>query len=123
MIFSLRGRSQRLQGRLSDLRIIIPDPDHLRRTRAPLHFFLFFFFIQGSVFSGRIQKRICDLRSYGFFITRHQKTEDPKKGSFTMTTACPRAPLDEKNRGKKQQTDPPRRRQEGSRTRSNIDSV
>ena len=35
-----------------------------------------------------------------------KNTEDPKKGSFTMTTACPRAPLDEKNRGKKQQTDP-----------------
>ena len=28
-------------------------------------------------FLGRIQKRICDLRSYGFFTTK--KTEDPKK--------------------------------------------
>ena len=28
-------------------------------------------------FLGRIQKRICDLNSYGFFITT--KTEDPKK--------------------------------------------
>ena len=28
-------------------------------------------------FSGRTQKRICDLRSYGFFTTK--KTEDPKK--------------------------------------------
>ena len=29
-----------------------------------------------------------------------------EKGSFTMTTACPHAPVCEKNRGKKQQTDP-----------------
>ena len=28
-------------------------------------------------FSGRTQKRICDLRSYGFFPTK--KPEDPKK--------------------------------------------
>ena len=108
MIFILRGRSQRLQGRLSDLRIIIPDPDHLRRTRAPLHFFLFFFFFssKGAFFRGEYKS--------GFVISDHmdssspitEKTEDPKKGSFTMTTACPRAPLDEKNRGKKQQTDP-----------------
>ena len=29
-----------------------------------------------------------------------------EKGSFTMTTACPHAPVGEKSRGKKQQTDP-----------------
>ena len=31
-------------------------------------------------FSERTQKRICDLRSYGFFTTK--KTEDPKKDNF-----------------------------------------
>ena len=31
-------------------------------------------------FVGRIQKRIFDLRSYGFFTTK--KTEDPKKDHF-----------------------------------------
>ena len=53
-------------------------------------------------FLGESKNRLnfCDLWSYGFFTPK--KTEDPKKGSFTMTTACPRTP-----RGrKKQQTDP-----------------
>ena len=49
-------------------------------------------------FFGKIQKRIRDLKSYGFF-DHYQKTEDPK-GSFTMRMGCPRAPRDEKNRGK-----------------------
>ena len=52
---------------------------------------------------GRIQKRICDLRSYGFFTTKTE-TEDPKKDHLPWTKACPLAPSDEKNRGKKQQT-------------------
>ena len=38
--------------------------------------------VTGVGFFGRIQKRICDLRSNGFFTTK--KTEDPKKGSFTL---------------------------------------
>ena len=50
-------------------------------------------------FFGRIQKRICDLRSYGFFTIK--KTEDPKKDHLPLT-ACPRAPRGEK----KQQNDP-----------------
>ena len=33
-------------------------------------------------FFGRIQKRICDLRSYGFFTTK--KTEDPKKDHLRL---------------------------------------
>ena len=33
-----------------------------------------------GAFSGKTQKRICDLRSYGFFTTK--KTEDPKKDNF-----------------------------------------
>ena len=45
-------------------------------------------------FFGRIQKRICDLRSYGFFTTK--KNGRSEKGSFTMTTACPRAPREKK---------------------------
>ena len=49
---------------------------------------------------GRIQKRICDLRSYGFFTTKTE-TEDQKKDHLPWTTACPLAPRDEKNRGKK----------------------
>ena len=57
-----------------------------------------------GAFRRRIQKRICDLRSYGFFPTR--KTENPKKGSFTRTTSCARAHCEKKNNGKKQQTDP-----------------
>ena len=48
-------------------------------------------------FFGKIQKRICDLRSYGFFPTK--KTEDPI--IFTMTRTCPRVPRVEKNRGEK----------------------
>ena len=42
----------------------------------------------------------------GFVISDHmdssltKKTEDLKKGSFTMTTACPRASCDDKNGGK-----------------------
>ena len=53
---------------------------------------------------GRIQKRICDLRSYGFFTTKTE-TEDQKKDHLPWTTACPLALRDEKNvRGKKQQT-------------------
>ena len=51
----------------------------------------------------KIQKRICDLRSYGFFTTKTE-TEDQKKDHLPWTTACPLAPRDEKNRGKKQQT-------------------
>ena len=43
-------------------------------------------------FFGRIQKRICDLRTCGFFTTK--KTVDPKR-SF-MTTACARAYRGEK---------------------------
>ena len=47
----------------------------------------------------------------GFVISDHMDTSLPKhgrsqKGSFTMTTVSPRAPRDENNRGKKQQTDP-----------------
>ena len=34
------------------------------------------------------------------------KNEISEKGSFTTTTAWPRAPSDEENRGKKKQTDP-----------------
>ena len=41
-------------------------------------------------FEVRIQKWICDLRSYGFFTTK--KTGRSEKGSFTMTTACLCAP-------------------------------
>ena len=37
-------------------------------------------------FGVRIQKRICDLRSYGFFTTK--KNGRSEKGSFTTTTAC-----------------------------------
>ena len=33
-----------------------------------------------GAFSGKTQKRICDLRLYGFFTTK--KTEDPKKDNF-----------------------------------------
>ena len=51
----------------------------------------------------KIQKRICDLRSYVFFKTKTE-TEDQKKDDLPWTTACPLAPRDEKNRGKKQQT-------------------
>ena len=50
---------------------------------------------------GRIQKRIRDLA----WILRQQKNGKSEKGSFTMTTACPHAPRNEKKRGKKQ-TDP-----------------
>ena len=47
----------------------------------------------------------------GFVISDHmdsslpkkKKNRKSKKGSFTMTTACPGAPCDEKNRGKKKQ--------------------
>ena len=45
-------------------------------------------------------------RSHIIWISHYQKTEDPKKRSFTMTTACPGAPRDDENRGKKRQTDP-----------------
>ena len=38
------------------------------------------------VFGVRIQKWICDLRSYGFFPT--EKNGGSEKGSLTMTTAC-----------------------------------
>ena len=41
-------------------------------------------------FGGRIQKRICDLRSVR--ILYYLK----KKGSFTMTTTCPRVPNEKK---------------------------
>ena len=52
----------------------------------------------------RIQKRICDLESYGFFY-HYQKMGRSEKGSFTMTlTACLRAPRNEENRGKKKTT-------------------
>ena len=57
-----------------------------------------------GTFFGRIQKRICDPRSYGFFTTK-KKRKIRKKKSFTTTEACPRAPRDEKNEGKKQQID------------------
>ena len=37
----------------------------------------------------------------GFVISDHMDSSLPKKrGSFTMTTACPHAPRDEENRGK-----------------------
>ena len=50
----------------------------------------------------RIQKRICDLGSYGFFYNYQKKKGRSEKGSFTTTlTACLRAPRSEKNRGKK----------------------
>ena len=45
----------------------------------------------------------------GFVIPDHMDSslpKKPKKKSFTTTEACPRAPRDEKNRGKKQQIDP-----------------
>ena len=45
----------------------------------------------------------------GFVIPDHMDSSLPKKRkkkSFTTTEACPRAPRDEKNRGKKQQIDP-----------------
>ena len=42
-----------------------------------------------AAFFGRIQKRICDLISYGFLTTKKNGRSD--KGSFTMTTECPRA--------------------------------
>ena len=45
----------------------------------------------------------------GFVIPDHMDSSLPKKTkkkSFTTTEACPRAPRDEKNRGKKQQIDP-----------------
>ena len=64
---------------------------------------LYFLWIKGLFFSGRIQKRICDLRSYGFFT--YQNNGRSEKGSFTKTTACPGAPRDAKKREKKQ-TDP-----------------
>ena len=38
--------------------------------------------------------------------SHYQENGRFEKGSFTMITACPRAPRDEKNRGKKWQTDP-----------------
>ena len=57
-----------------------------------------------GTFFGRIQKRICDPRSYGFFNTK-KKRKIRKKKSFTTTETCPRAPRDEKNKGKKQQID------------------
>ena len=57
-----------------------------------------------GTFFGRIQKRICDPRSYGFFTTKKNR-KIRKKKSFTTTEACPRAPRDEKNKGKKQQID------------------
>ena len=57
-----------------------------------------------GTFFGRIQKRICDPRSYGCFTTKI-KRKIRKKKSFTTTEACPRAPRDEKNKGKKQQID------------------
>ena len=47
----------------------------------------------------------------GFVIPDHmdsslpKKTENQKKKSFTTTEACPRAPRDEKNKGKTQQID------------------
>ena len=62
-----------------------------------------------AAFFGRNQKRICDLRSYEFFTTKENGSSQSgklRRGSFTMTTASPRALRDEKNRGKKQQTDP-----------------
>ena len=57
-----------------------------------------------GTFFGRIQKRICDPRSYGFFTTKKNR-KIRKKKSFTTTEACPRAPRDEKNKGKTQQID------------------
>ena len=60
-------------------------------------------------FFGRIQKRICELRSYEFFTAKENGSSQSgkfRRRSFTMTTASPRALRDEKNRGKKQQTDP-----------------
>ena len=45
-------------------------------------------------FFGKIQKRIYDLRSYGFVTTK--KNRRSEKGSFTMSTACPRAPREKK---------------------------
>ena len=49
----------------------------------------------------------------GFVIPDHMDSSLPKKKrkirkkkSFTTTEACPRAPRDEKNRGKKKQIDP-----------------
>ena len=49
---------------------------------------------------GENPKTDCDLRSYGFFTTKTE-TEDQKKDHLPWTTACPRAPRDEKNRGEK----------------------
>ena len=43
---------------------------------------IFSFKTKGAFF-GRIQKRICDPRSYGFFATT--KTKNPKKDYFIMT--------------------------------------
>ena len=47
-------------------------------------------------FVGRIQKRICDLRFMR--ILHYQKNGWSEKGSFTMTTACPRAPREKKKK-------------------------
>jgi len=44
------------------------------------HIYTLCFFFGGG---GRIRKRICDPRSYGFFDTK--KTQNPKKDYFAMT--------------------------------------
>ena len=76
------------------------------------------------VFFGRIQKRICDRRSYGFFTTKKKRSE---KGLFTKTTAYPRSPRDEENGAKKQQTNPrgedKKKKLKQHRTRLNIPYV
>ena len=60
-------------------------------------------------FFGRIQKRICDLRSYVFFTTK--RTEDPKKYHLPWgAKVCPRAPRGKKKNNKLIQTAKTRRR-------------
>ena len=50
---------------------------------------------QGCVFLGESKNGF--VISYGFFVNKKRKV---RKGSFTMTTACPHAPRNEKKRGK-----------------------
>ena len=48
-------------------------------------------------FLGRIKKRSCDLTSHILWILHHQKKPGrSEKGSLTTTTACPRAPRNDK---------------------------
>ena len=66
-------------------------------------FFTLFIFKQAAFF--RIQKRICDLRSYGFITT--EKTEDPKKDHLPGQQHVLVPLVMRKNRRKKQQTADP----------------